>query len=90
MGEELPFGGQLFFGNGMKFCDVQEIPEFIEIRDSTPIEPIPTDIEFHGTFQMSPRSLKVFVREMCGWKAKGPMRTRAVIREQIRLWRKAQ
>lgn len=90
MGEELPFGGQLFFGDGMKFCDVQEIPEFIEIRDSTPIEPILADGEFYCTFQMSPRSLKFFVREACGWKAKGPMRTRAVIKEHIRLWRKAQ
>lgn len=90
MGEELPFGVQLFFGDGMKFCDVQEIPEFIETIASAPIEPIPAEIEFYGTFQMSPRSLKVFVREMCGWKAKGPMRTRAVIREQVRLWRRSQ
>lgn len=44
--------------------------------------------EFTCKFQMSPRSLKIFVREMCGWKAKGPMRTRAVIKEQIRLWRR--
>lgn len=90
MGEELPFGGQLFFGDGMKFCDVQEIQEFIETRNSTPIKPFPSDAEFTCSFQMSPRSLKVFVREVCGWKAKGPMRTRAVIREQIRLWRRAQ
>lgn len=88
MGEELPFGVTLFFGDGMKFCKVEEIPEFIEIKDNTPIKPILADGEFTCTFQMSPRSLKIFVREVCGWKAKGPMRTRAVIKEQIRLWRR--
>lgn len=88
MGEELTFGGQLFFGDGTKFCEVEEIPEFIEIRDNTPVEPFLSDMECTCTFQMSPRSLKLFVREMCGWKAKGPMRTRAVIKEQVRLWRR--
>jgi len=90
MGEELPFGVTLFFGDGHKFCEVEDIPEFIEIKSHTPIKPMNTDAEITYTFEMSPRSLKIFVREMCGWKAKGPMRTRAVIKEQIRLWRKAQ
>ena len=30
MGEKLPFGGTLFLSDGTKFCEVEEIPEFIE------------------------------------------------------------
>ena len=88
MGEEMNLKGCLFFGDGTKFCDVAEIPEFVETRDNTPLHPMRTDMEVMGTCQMSPRSRKAFVREMMGWKAKGPMRTRAVRKESIRLWRR--
>lgn len=78
MGEELPFGGQLFFGDGTKFCEVAEIPEFIGTVDNTPIEPFMTDREFTFTFQMSPRSSKWLKRVSYGWKAKGPIRKRPI------------
>ena len=87
MGEELPFGGQLFFSDGTKLCEVTEIPEFIDTENSISIKPIPINVELGWTFQMSQRSLKRFMRIICGWRAKGPMRTRAVIKEQKRLWR---
>lgn len=87
MGEEMNIKGCLFFGDGTKFCDVAEIPEFVETRDNTPLHPMRTDMEVMGTFQMSHRSCKAFVRMMMGWKAKGPMRIRAVRKAQMRLWR---
>lgn len=80
MGEELPFGGRLFFGDGTKFCEVTEIPEFVETGDSTPIEPFMTGREFTFTFQMSQRSSKWLKRVSYGWKAKSPIRKRALYR----------
>lgn len=87
MGEEMNLKGCLFFGDGTKFCEVEEIPEFVETQDNTPLHPMLTDTEATATFQMSPRSRKAFVREMMGWKAKGPMRTRAVEKARMQMWK---
>lgn len=91
MGEKLSFGGTLFLSDGTKFCEVEEIPEFIETtprpEDAPQVPMINLDHEITGTFTMSPASLRIFRRVLLGWTAKGPLRWRQVMKA-MRMFRR--
>lgn len=82
MGEKLPFGGTIFLSDGTKFCDVEEIPEFIETYDpDNPPPPMPffnADREYTGTITMHPVQMRRLRRTLWFWTAKGPVRWRQV------------
>ena len=89
MGEKLPFGGTLFLSDGMRFCEVEEIPEFIETYDpDNPPPPMPffnADYEITATIDLSTAPAKAIRRTLLGWTAKGPLRWRQV-RKALRMF----
>ena len=88
MGEKLPFGGKVFLSDGTKFCEVEEIPEFIvttpDAEDAPQVPMVNLDHEITGTFTMNPTLLRTFRRVLLGWTAKGPVRWRQV-RKALRM-----
>lgn len=83
MGEKLPFGGTLFLSDGTKFCEVEEMPEFIETtpkpEDVLPI-PLFSLSDFEVTVTIDPRAprMKHLRRILLGWTARGPVRWRQI------------
>ena len=82
MGEK-HFGGTLFLSDGTKFCEVEEIPEFIEtIPGPEGVLPIPlfsiSDYEVTVTIDTHAPRMKHLRRTLVGWTAKGPVRWRQV------------
>lgn len=83
MGDKLPFSGVLYV-DGTKWCEVEEIPEFIGTTDPAPdYEPAFTqnaDMVFTGRIEI-PRKLR---RLLLGWNASGPVRYR-MLRKALRM-----
>lgn len=81
MGEKLPFGGVLYFGDGTRFCEVEEIPEFISPAcEFEPAFKINTDMEFTGRISINRKTLRLLL----GWRARGPVRYR-MLRKALRM-----
>lgn len=84
MGDKLPFGGVLYFWDGTRFCEVEEIPEIIGITAHMPVieQTLVPDvsIEFTGRIEI-PRNIR---RLLLGWRARGPVRYR-MLRKALRM-----
>lgn len=84
MGDGLPFGSVLYFGDGTRFCEVEEIPEFIETIAHMPVieQTLVPDVSigFTGRIEI-PRNMR---RLLLGWRARGPVRYR-MLRKALRM-----
>lgn len=82
MGKDFQFGGCLYFEDGTKFVEVENIPELvISSEDEQDHEPILTAHD-EISFKLLIRSFEMrrLRRTWIGWRAPGPLRLRQLAR----------
>ena len=99
MGDKLPFGGALFLHDGTKFIEVEEGQELVTTSSApqtvNALATMNTRQEFTGTVEIPRMGRKQIMRLLLGWRAKGPLRKRALcnavkIMRRIRFYGQAQ
>lgn len=76
MGADFQFGGCLYFGDGTKFVEVENIPELVipagDEQDHEPMFTAHDEVSF--TLQIRSFRMRRLKRALLGWKAAGPLR----------------
>lgn len=86
MGTEYSFGALFMQAPEGPYQRVMDVGTFQDITQHQPIHEIRTDMDmtFTGTFTMSRQTRKRIIN---GWRAKGPVRERAIQRARTRLFK---